>query len=259
MAKILLTAFVDAISGSIKGTTFSRNRSGAYVAGKKVTKFKAGSELGDSVNHGSGAVQTQRARFSEISKAWRTLTNIERRSFNSTTEDWKSKDSLGNMVTPSGFNVFVSLNMIAKKLVGLADGPKPEPFLIKNPPLKADLTTAQSMELNLKTATMVVTVPVATSPLGVHSLTNAVLIEATRPMSPGITRPSESDFRMILVNAQGTNQVWDVVDEYGLVFGAPIADQKVFIRISIVDCMTGQKGVPLMKSSKIVQSSPDGD
>lgn len=244
MAKILLGAFMGAISGSVSGTTFSTNRSGAYVKKKNVKKFKPGSDLSETVNLPSSGsvVSSVRARFASISKSWKLISIAKRTAFNNAVADWTQIDALGNTVTLSGFNLFSKLNGTAGALFSLATAPFTA-VPITTVPAKIAGNFVQEATLDF---TVLKQSFEASGYNGPISNTNAILVEMTRPMSAGVSKPSDSDFRQIaVINAPlvGPATEYDVSDQYAAKMGSIVgAEGKViFTRLSMVSITGGQK------------------
>src|SRR5206468_836067 len=86
-------------SGSQAGTTSSRNRYGQYRRSRATP-----------VNVNSTAQQAARNRLSAESEAWRGLTDIQREAWNSFADEHPQTDSLGQVVTLTGHQMFVGVN-----------------------------------------------------------------------------------------------------------------------------------------------------
>lgn len=248
MAKILMGAFVGAISGSISGTTFSNNRSGAYAKKKPIKKFKPGSDLSDTVNirQSGSPVSGVRSRFSALSKAWKSLSSATRNSFNSAVNDWKQTDALGNEVTLSGFNLFVKLNGVLGSLFVIAVNKTVMPDALTSVPAKITFDGVADAQLSFTPTTMTIN-PTTAGKLP-FSNDSALLIEATRPMSAGVSKPSDSDFRQVLVQNEPSVDEEDapiainVRPAYIATFGNNFeAGQVIFVRMSMVSITAGQK------------------
>lgn len=219
MAKIKTTAFLDAISGKVNGTVFSRNRSGAYVRSKGVIKFKAGSELADSVNLSGPTVQTGSAQgaqisiLSTLSKKWGgVLTGDQRIAFNNAVDSWQRTDVFGDLKTPTGFNLFTRLNATQLSLLQHVSGLMVPVPPINTPPLAlipliGVVDAVFSITMGDATASPDPIVPnmilFGGNPNGVMGLSEQMgfLIEMTRPMSAGKSKVFDSDFRQVRVDA----------------------------------------------------------
>ena len=85
--------------GKIGGQVASKNRSGAYLR-TKVTP----------VNPRSGSQITVRNRLSGLSQGWRGLTAANRAAWNSAVSDFAKTNIFGDLVNPTGFNLYQRLN-----------------------------------------------------------------------------------------------------------------------------------------------------
>lgn len=295
MAKIKLTAFMDGISGKINGTVFSSNRGGAYARSKgKVTKFKAGSDLSDTVNLG-GVPTVQSASpqsavlaiMSGVSKAWSGLTGVQRTAWNNAVEDWKSTDVFGDARTPSGSQLYTKLNSTRLNLMNHRKNMATQIREIKTPPIiKFPLIPLESAHFLVVAGDSGAVPAVAGtmilfggSALGVTPLSdeNAFLIEMTRPMSAGKYSVGDSDFRQIWVDnetprttgAMGTGYSFNGDIQTGLLsaykarFGVDldivtnpeIVGSKIFVRITPVSLKQGTKGVGQVFSCLIAENA----
>jgi hypothetical protein len=94
---------------------------------------------------------------------------------------------------------------------------------------------------------MVLTFAVTPIPAGF-----AILIDGTAPCSPGLTN-ANSRFRRVCKLAAGVATSEDIQVSYVAKFGsiAPIGD-RVFLRATMVNIATGQKGQPVQATALIV-------
>jgi hypothetical protein len=221
MAKIKTTAVVDAISGKLNGTVFSRNRGGAYMRSKGVIKFKAGSELADSVNLGAPTVQSgspqsaAQAILSGVSSAWRGLTGNERIAFNNAVTDWQRTDVFGDLRSPTGAQLFTRLNATQLNLAQYRTSTANALAPINVPPaLRIPLIPVVDAVFRIVMGDSVIIgqpEPIMTLfaglPNGVATLSDdiAMLVEMSRPMSAGISKVSDSDFRQFYVDNSAAN------------------------------------------------------
>ena len=101
MANLLYSSTVGLLSGSVGNETYSRNRSGAIVKAKKTTGYPP-SPYSTVIN----------TNFSTISQAWSSgLTQMERDSWINAAPNFKKNNRLTEKFTPSGFNLFMSINL----------------------------------------------------------------------------------------------------------------------------------------------------
>src|SRR5690554_6218576 len=99
MAKVKYGEMIASMSGSINGTTHSRNRGGAYMRNRSIP-----------VNPQTVAQQAIRAILSSLSSAWRDLTPSQRNGWNSATSNFPVTDQFGDQRELSGHQLFVRLN-----------------------------------------------------------------------------------------------------------------------------------------------------
>lgn len=283
MAKIKLTAFMDGISGKINGTVFSTNRGGAYARSKgKVTKFKAGSDLSDTVNLGgvptvqAGSPQSAvLAILSGVSKSWSALAGFRRTAWNNAVQDWQSTDVFGDARTPSGSQLYTKLNSTRLNLMNHRLDMTTQVRNITMPPILrfplVPLESAHFLVVVGDSSAVPAVAPVMTlfggSQSGVTPLSNdnAFLIEMTRPMSAGKYAVGNSDFRQIWVDNQtartssymGSGYAFNndtadgLLQTYQARFGVDldvvtnpgIIGSKIFVRITPVSLTQGTKGV----------------
>lgn len=288
MAKIKTTAIVDAISGKVNGTVFSRNRGGAYMRSKGVTKFKSGSELGDSVNAlgvttvQSGSPQGEViALLVSFSKKWQNLPADSRIAFNASVDRFQRSDVFGDMKTPTGAQVYTRLNVISSTLAAKRKVKTNALDEITQPPfapyLPAITQAGFSITAGDSTALPAVDTNItlfAGAPVDfVQGLNEfvAILVEATVPMSAGISKVNDSDFRQIWVDNSTIHSTGSMGSGYALAdtdqsftaayqerFGAidgglnnSIRGKKVFIRLTFVSPITGFKAQSQVFSSLI--------
>jgi hypothetical protein len=87
------------MSGSQGGTTYSRNRNGAYVRQRAVP-----------VNPDSAKQRTVRTNITAISKEWSLLSDAQRSAWSYAAANFPRQDSLGQTYTLTGFQFFMSCN-----------------------------------------------------------------------------------------------------------------------------------------------------
>ncbi len=99
MAKVKFGSGVADIRGHVGGTVFSRNTSGAYIR-EKVTP----------VNPNTTAQQAVRSTLTDLSKAWATLTDIQRAGWAALAAAFPKTDVFGNPVPLTGIAQYQSSN-----------------------------------------------------------------------------------------------------------------------------------------------------
>ena len=296
MAKIKTTAFMDAISGKVNGTVFSRNRGGAYVRSKGVIRFKPGSELSDSVNLTAPTVQSGSpqgasiAILTSLSKQWSSaLTGDQRIAFNAAVDSFKKTDVFGDLRSPTGSQLFIRLNSVQKNAaqhridvtnpLALIDTP---PVFLPIMPSVDDAVFQMVMGNSLATPDpvepLVLLFAGMQTTMGTLTDERGILVEITKPMSAGISKPSESAFRQLWfdnMSNYGTGtygggyslssaSVSDFMGAYTARFGVDLdiatnpslIGAKVFVKLTTVSLTNGIKGQPQYFSCIIQEGNP---
>lgn len=209
-------------SGSMAGTTSSRNRNGQYRRSRATP-----------VNPASSAQGTVRARMSANAANWRTLTDAQRAGWADLGSGCSTKDSLGQTSTLTGFQAFCSVNN--NKLnagdVALTDAPA-----IVTP---AALTSAT---VTTTAGTLAIAYTVTPLPAGAK-----LFVFASPQRSAG--RSFEGDFRLLGVSAAAAASPFNALSIYTAKFGVPVVGNRIFF--SLVVYLGGFMSGPLV-TSKIV-------
>lgn len=275
MALIKTSAIIDSISGKLNGSVFSKNRAGAYLRGKGTIRFKPGTELSDAVNSMSRG--STRARvvsvFSDMASRWRTISTPAMLAWNSITSEFQKTNVFGDTRTPSGFNLYVGINSTRLALNTIALTPEEDVSLDKTPQkyngrfvgfILWDFELFEDAYYDWMADGMSITIQDWGAAL---SSNDAILIEASAPMSAGITAPSANAYRAIVVDnisapKEGeTDLKISFEDQYNALFGSlkGKGGQKVFLRVSSVSIIDGQKGEPNYFSMIVPSALPSGD
>jgi hypothetical protein len=80
------------------------------------------------------------------------------------------------------------------------------------------------------------------TPSTVPTSDNAVIIAATRPLSPGILTLSNQQRNVMVVNP-GTNGPWDILAAYTTKFGTPHPDRQIFVQAHYIEIVSGIAGL----------------
>lgn len=222
--KIKWGALVVDGRGKIGGHVAARNRSGAYMR-TKVTP-----------NNPQTGFQTEaRGRLATLSSSWRELTQSQRDAWNAAVVDFEKTNVFGDLVKPTGKNLFTGLN-INLLLIELP--------IMNVPPLPADTISFENPDL---------TASIATGPSldGTADSGMTYKVEATPSLSPGIGF-FKNKFKMIGSMKGNAPTPWDLNAEYKDRFGDLVLGQKVAVRVTAVNNTTGQAGTPVVASAIIV-------
>lgn len=217
MAKVKFSALISEMRNKLNGSVFARNRGGAYLR-TKVTP----------VNPKSTAQVLSRARLTQFSQAWRSLTQAQREAWNSVVTQWSSTDVFGDVVNPSGNTLFSRLNIN----IAIAGGAE---LLTPPSPVGADAVLSAELAYDDVAETLTLTAEPADVPAD-----HAMVVEATENLSPGITN-ANSKFRVIDTIDAATAGPFDVTAAYTAKFGAPVVGQKIYARAKFINKNTGEK------------------
>lgn len=129
MAKIKFGMMMTDARGKLGGQVFSKNRAGAYVR-TKVTP----------VNPRTSFQMANRALLGNLSASWSGLTDDQRTRWNNAVEAWKKTDIFGDLKTPTGKNLFTSLNKVNAQVGNT---------FLSVPPEKVEFPVVEILEVNL--------------------------------------------------------------------------------------------------------------
>lgn len=195
-------------SGSYEDKTSSRNRYGQYVRARATP-----------VNPGSTFQGVVRARLSANAAAWRALTDAQRAGWESLGSQMVRTDSLGQSYALNGFGAFCSVN--------------------NNLDAAGDSTVSAAPGLVTPSALLTMT-PTATSTTFSVAFTptppgtgQRVFIYASPQRTQG--RNYEGDLRLVHVSAAAAASPADIFSAYEARFGAPVADNKIFLSALLYD------------------------
>lgn len=214
--------------GKIGGHVASKNRAGSYFR-TKVTP----------VNRQSAFQAAVRNRLAGLSQSWRGLTAAQRAAWNAAVSDFAKTNIFGDIVNPTGFNLYQMLNNNLTRVGESA---------IQTPPVPAAITD------------IVIGILTAAAGAGTVSLAytagadDGSLIEvwATPPVSAGKSFV-KSEFRLIGQFASNTVTPYVASSAYANKFGSIAGSEgmKIFVKTVAINKTTGQAGVPQVTSAII--------
>jgi hypothetical protein len=215
---------VGQLSRSQGNTTASRNRNGSYLRNRV-----------NGVNPNTVAQTIQRNNLGELSGLYRTLTEAARSAWQMLGLQMVRTDTLGQVYSLTGLQAFTSVNRV-RRLFGVAD------LLIA--PAFTDpgtLTTFSNVYdvVLLGASTFIQTF--TPTPLGAGK---RLIVEATRPVSPGINFMPRSEYKAVLYTADNPGTGGDAAVAYEAIFGEPPVGTKIFSRARVVE-ETNFQGVPV--------------
>jgi len=223
MALIQLGAIVTGIRNSVKGSTYSQNKGGAYVKGKPIP-----------TNPRTSAQTLVRSNFAANAKLWSgTLTDAERAAWTFFAQNNPYTNVFGETKQLSGMAMMMKLNQV---LLGIGEN------AITTPP--SDLSVPDLAIINGTTGDAVAGTPVTNIGVATAAQTTVAgakfYVFATPALAPGKTA-GQSDYRFIGTIAQTAAATSiDVSSLYAVVFpGAGIAGQHVSTIFSTVNVASG--------------------
>jgi hypothetical protein len=196
MAKFLSGIGFGQASGSVAGTTYSRNRNGTYMRNRAMPANPASSKQG-----------VVRSRFGSLSQSWRGLTPSQRTTWNSQAATRVLIDSLGQQYNPTGLQFFVGVNQVRLAL-GLA--------LATNPPADPGQAVITAGSATVVGATGVVTVNFA-PPIGAAAYYELL---ATSPVSQGRNYFARSQFKTLAYLTNADVSPFAATGVYASVYGS---------------------------------------
>jgi len=191
-------------SGSVAGTTSSRNRNGQYVRTRAIP-----------VNVNSVAQLAVRSRLATNSAAWRALTAAQRAGWESLGLMITRTDSLGQTYDLTGFQAYNSVN---NNRVAAGDAVVSDAPAVSTP---AGLLTAT---ITLTAAAM--SVAYTTTPLAAG---NRLFSFVSPQRSAG--RSFEGDFRLIAVSAAAAASPANIKAAYDARLGVPVVGNRIFFSL----------------------------
>lgn len=224
MAKIKFGMMMTDARGKLGGQVFSKNRSGAYVR-TKVTP----------VNPQTVSQQANRSLLGSLSANWSSLSDTERSAWNNAVEQWQKTNVFGDLMKPTGKNLFTSLNKVM-----LANFAEREVMAL--PPSKVEFFATSIVSAVFNTGTNLLTITLS----GEGVFGSTVQVRATPPVSNGTTFVKNL-FRNIgeSFTVSGTGTI-SAGSAYVARFGDLVAGQKIFIEVRQV-ATNGQLGVAMQQ------------
>jgi len=223
--KIKWGAFVTDGRGKIGGHVASKNGAGAFFR-TKVTP----------TNPNTVAQSAARVLFALISQGWSVLTAAQRSAWNESVPEWQQTNIFGDLKKPTGKSLYQRLNNQAQSVGLPAVTDVPEKGVLPD----GIVTTAT---IAVGAATLVL------ADVNADASTQ-VALWATAPLSQG-TGVVGSRLRQIYAVAGDAYNSGDAYTAYVAKFGAPTADNNIFVGVKYV-ISTGQASpVQVLKASVV--------
>ena len=230
MAKFRPGPTIAQISGSIGGTTYSRNRYGMY-ARNRVAPVMPSSEY----------ITNAKARFETASMAWQALTAGQKLAWKAYAEQNPVIDSLGQSQILSPHVAYISLNS-RMLLMGNSQ--------ISAPPITATPNPLSSLSLTADIGLGGVAMAFATSPLGAAE---KLFISACVKDSAGINYVKNS-LRYCGVSSAAETTPFDCKSLIEGRVGTLVVGQILHVSVAVIDNLSGQLSQPLIDSATVVST-----
>jgi hypothetical protein len=191
-------------SGSVAGTTSSRNRFGQYRRSRAIP-----------VNPNSSFQGTQRARLAAGAANWRTLTSAQRAGWNDLANGFTRTNSLGETYNMTGFMCFVGCNnnQAAAGNAALTDAP-------------ALVTPATPLTATITLTAAAFSIAYTPTPLGA-----GIRLFSYVSLQRSAGRSFEGDFRLLAASAAAAASPANVYAAYVARFGVPVVGNRIFVAL----------------------------
>lgn len=193
-------------SGSIAGTTSSRNRFGQYKRTRAIP-----------VNPSSPQQLVMRARMSTNASGWRALTDAQRAGWTSLGLQMTRTDSLGQTYDLNGFLAYCSVNnnnLDAGNAI-VSDAP-------------AIVTPPQLLTATITLTAAAFSIAYTTTPLGAGQ---RLFMFASPQRSAG--RKFNGDYRLIAVTAAAAASPHNLLAAYTARLGVPVVGNRIFLSLAV--------------------------
>lgn len=226
MATVKYGAFITDMKGKVGGTVFQGGPAGPVA--KCIDAIRDSAKL---TKADAGRVINTLPITAQVAGLWRTLTDAERASWSTGAVNYPAFNKFGVSYTPSGYQVFMTLNFQVYQLTGAILYSCPVPITVNNPPAfsiaQPDLT---SLDVTW---------------VGGIQTDCTIRVEATQPMGQG-RKPKNSFYKVISEWPDSTASPTDLFPAYALVYGSFPINASIYFRFTSYANATGQKSVPIV-------------
>lgn len=167
---------------------------------------------------------TARGFFATFSSGWRNLSDAER----TTWLNWSyfTVDRFARPITIKGKSAYIGINTNLSNIAGTPIALAP----VGATPPSATIITELATDVSLTKMNIV---------YAVNSTGARTLVYATTSLSPSISRPSQSAYRLIGVVDTSAASPADIWTAYTDKFGTPATGARVFVQLKSIDAYTG--------------------
>jgi hypothetical protein len=237
-----ISSLITAASGSVAGSTYSRNANGAYIRNKAIP-----------TNANTLSQQAARARFSAVSVGWKDLTNAERASFQERISEYPYIDSLGQTKTYTASQLYKYLNgtLVQSGLTPISTCQPPVSLL----QVMSILCIADQSAINIGFDEFYFSDSSTLVPDNC-----SLVIYATSVLPASITNVKRSQFKVISISGATEDlTALNLTTQYEAVFGngwrttAPLVNN-VWFGVRLVNQVTGQSYSAIYQASAVINA-----
>jgi len=229
MASIKLSALVTQIRGKLQGSYFAMRNGSAILSTSSRSK---------SITRNSGAaLQTAKARLAFVARKWATLTDLQRRAWQSGASVLTFYNKNGVAYTPNGFIVFCRswinwLNVsITPNVVYTLPGVPPNVtgFGIPNVATDSMLLEKGSVDYTV----------------------NRVIVSVSQCQSVGVYNSKMGYKKLFVTNASTISSV-DLINTFIPIYGEPVYQTRIFFKFDFIDVLSGFPTATLYSDTIVV-------
>lgn len=220
MAKVKFGAIVTDMRNKLGSQVYSRNRFGPYTRSFKAT-----------ITSNTAAQIIARNRLSTFSASWKTLTQDERNAWNGSVESFRHTDIFGDLIRPSGFDLYVRLNCNLDQI-------SQAPLII--PPIPQAMQGVSSLSVVASQGSNFVSITFLPAAVPTD---HTYILTATPCISAGISYVKNL-VRAISVLPSGTASPFLATADYLAKFGSITTGDRISVQIIAVNNISGQKLKP---------------
>lgn len=231
MAKFTPGPTVAAVSGSVGGTVFSRNRYGAYMRFRAIPTVST-----------TEYALAAKSRLQTVSSAWQSRTAAEKLSWRVWAEQNPVQDALGFTQIVTGHVAYVGLNTRLALIGGVA---------ITIPPITPSPIMTTDLTLTTDIGPGNFTINFLPTPLGAAEKLYAY---ACLQDSIGVNYV-ENYLRYIGVSAAAQGNPFDFQGIFQARFGPPVVGQIVHVKVSVIDTLSGQISAPMRAQGTVIDTT----
>ena len=230
MAKFTPGPTIGAISGSIGGTTYSKNRYGLYIRNRSIP-----------TNPGTQYQFIQRGIIASISQAWRNIEEQERIAWKTWAQNNPVMDALGNSQVLTGHAAFVKINA---RLSASGD------TLLDKPPVATQLTQVLTLSMTADIGAGAFALTFTPTPVGANY--RAVFYGAL-VSSIGVNYIG-NQWKKLEISAKNVATGVDLQSKFEERFGTLQVGQKVFVKMVLLDTVSGLYSGPMATGEQVTST-----